>query len=253
MQSVVMVVSVFTELPQGGSTTSRGPPTAPGPRRRAQAKAGSAEPPRSGADDAAETDVAGRGVDRLPLSCGRSVPQAVVRRAQVRSALRHPPRDGSWAMLGCSSVTRGFAGAQHACSVSPCAGAKKSLVHSQTLPAMSTGRSRSAGRLRPGTCPRSRSSRRFCHGNSPCHVLAIGFPPGRTRRPRRTACRRGHRAPRTPTPPRSGAPCPPTAAYASASSKATCVTGWRSRPWSVLPGPSGWRQLAPGTYAHQLR
>src|SRR3954470_9523699 len=41
---------------------------------------------------AAESDVAGRAVLGLALTRGRAVAQAVVRRAQVRAALDHPPR-----------------------------------------------------------------------------------------------------------------------------------------------------------------
>src|SRR5215211_6251764 len=44
-------------------------------------------------DDAAEADVAGRGVDRLALARGGPEAQAVVRGAQVRSALDDPARD----------------------------------------------------------------------------------------------------------------------------------------------------------------
>src|SRR3954468_11752201 len=48
---------------------------------------------RLAADDAPEADVAGGGVDRLPLARGRAVPEAVVRRAQVRAALDHAARN----------------------------------------------------------------------------------------------------------------------------------------------------------------
>src|SRR4029450_13246131 len=47
----------------------------------------------SRSDDAAKADVAGRGVDRLGLARGGAIAQAVVRSAQVRAALDHPPRD----------------------------------------------------------------------------------------------------------------------------------------------------------------
>src|SRR4051812_38970737 len=42
---------------------------------------------------AAEADVRRGGVDRLELPRSRAVAQAVVRRAQVRAALDHAPRD----------------------------------------------------------------------------------------------------------------------------------------------------------------
>src|SRR6187399_972787 len=45
--------------------------------------------------DAPEPDVAGGGVDRLRHPRGGAVAQAIVRRAQVRSALHHPPRDAN--------------------------------------------------------------------------------------------------------------------------------------------------------------
>ena len=41
-------------------------------------------------------------------------------------------------------------------------------------------------------------------------------------------------------------------AYASTSAQATCTTGWSGRRLTELPGPSGCRQSAPGTYVHQL-
>src|SRR4051812_36857704 len=43
--------------------------------------------------DAAESDVAGRGVDRLTLAGGGTEPQAVARGAQVRAALDHTAGD----------------------------------------------------------------------------------------------------------------------------------------------------------------
>ncbi len=50
-----------------------------------------------------------------------------------------------------------------------------------------------------------------------------------------------------------GSDFPDHAAYASASSYATWTTGWSSRSSTVLAGPSGCRQQALGTYAHQAR
>src|SRR5687768_13470683 len=43
--------------------------------------------------DTSETDMAGRRVDFLGVPCRRAVPPAVVRRAEMRSALEHPARD----------------------------------------------------------------------------------------------------------------------------------------------------------------
>src|SRR5215469_15531427 len=44
-------------------------------------------------DDAAETDVAGRGIDGLGVPCRRAVAAAVVGRAQMRAALQYLARD----------------------------------------------------------------------------------------------------------------------------------------------------------------
>src|SRR3954468_4369072 len=63
--------------------------------------------PAGSAREAAEADVAGRGVDRFALARGGSVAQAVARRAQVRSALDHPPRDGG---VGSRGAARGWGG-----------------------------------------------------------------------------------------------------------------------------------------------
>ena len=43
---------------------------------------------------------------------------------------------------------------------------------------------------------------------------------------------------------------PAQAAYACASSWATCTTGWSARLLTELPGPSGWCQQAPGVQDH---
>src|SRR5262245_31533264 len=48
-----------------------------------------------GTDDAAEAKVAGRRIDRLRETRGRPVSPAVVRRAQMRSALDHFSRDAN--------------------------------------------------------------------------------------------------------------------------------------------------------------
>ena len=63
-----------------------------------------------------------------PCRCGGPIAEAVVGRAEVRSPLDHTAREVLPAMRG---------GAQHA-GVSPFSpGVKKSVVHSQTFPAMS--------------------------------------------------------------------------------------------------------------------
>src|SRR6185436_7853459 len=45
-------------------------------------------------NDAAKTDVAGRGIHCLPLACGRAIAVTVVRRAEMRATLGHAARDG---------------------------------------------------------------------------------------------------------------------------------------------------------------
>src|SRR3954466_2493181 len=49
-----------------------------------------------------------------------------------------------------------------------------------------------------------------------------------------------------------GSDLPAQAAYASASSGVMWTTGCRCPPATPDCGPSGWDQLAPGTYSHQF-
>src|SRR3954451_20534272 len=69
---------------------------------------GSRTPRRSGApQDAAEANVAGRGVDRLALSGRRPVTQTIVRGAQMRPALGHPARDPTSRLIRSVAIRRG--------------------------------------------------------------------------------------------------------------------------------------------------
>src|SRR5207248_9213145 len=47
-------------------------------------------PPFRPADEAAKTNVTGRGIDRLALARRRPVAQAIIGRAEVRAAFHHP-------------------------------------------------------------------------------------------------------------------------------------------------------------------
>src|SRR3954469_5546158 len=49
---------------------------------------------RPGAPDAAEAEVTGRRIDRLPLPCRGPIPEAVIRCAKVRSPFDDPTRHG---------------------------------------------------------------------------------------------------------------------------------------------------------------
>src|SRR4051812_26742586 len=57
-------------------------------------------------------------------------------------------------------------------------GVYQSLVHSHTLPVISNRPYPLGGNEPTGDDPSYPSLRRFCHGNSPCQVLAIILPPG---------------------------------------------------------------------------
>src|SRR6185436_15274116 len=74
------------------------------------------------------------------------------------------------------SEARASRGAQHARDdPSAWRSEKRSFVHSQTLPAMSTRPYPFGGKLPTGDVRSYRSRSRFCHGNSPCQVFAISF------------------------------------------------------------------------------
>ena len=148
---------------------------------------------------------------------------------------------------------RGSTGTQHGLSAS--AGWRsvyQSLVHSHVFPVISKSPYGLGGKDPTGAVPSNPSSHVLRNGNSPCHQLASSSPPGDRSSPQ------AYSAPSIP--PRAarshsasvGNSLPAQVAYAVASSKATWTTGWSSRPAVVLPGPSGWRQLAPGVQAHQL-
>ena len=162
-------------------------------------------PPRP--HDAAEADVAGRRVDRLELARGRPVAQAVVRRAQVRAALDHPARDVLARRAGRAARALGGVRGSPPWSSTP-----------RRCRSRRAGRSRWAGTCRPATCPAYPSLIRFCHGNSPCQVLAIIVPSGANSSPQ------ANTAPSSP--PRAahshsasvGSALPAHSAYAAASS-----------------------------------
>ena len=84
---------------------SRGPDQAAGPLRRA-ASAGLRERAITvhaiflSPNDAAEADVARRGIDRLRVTRRRTVAAAVVGRAQMRAALQDPARDPRFRLAG---------------------------------------------------------------------------------------------------------------------------------------------------------
>ncbi len=85
-----------------------------------------------------------------------------------------------------------------------------------------------------------------------CEGLERIFPSGANSGPQANGC--------ASCPPRAayshsasvGIAFPAHAAYAAASSQATCSTGCRFRPSRLLPGPSGCRQSAPGIQSHQV-
>ena len=128
-----------------------------------------------------------------PWRAAGPVAQAVVRRAQVRAALDHAPRD---ALAG-----RGT-GAQH--GRRGAVGRRERVA--RPLPHVAghvvAGRSRWAGRCRPARCPRSRRLAGSATGTRPARCWPSCARPARTRRPRRT------RAPSS----------PPRAAYSHSAS-----------------------------------
>src|SRR4029079_4427387 len=137
----------------------------------------------------------------------------------------------------CSAdVTLGVEGTQHGLATSSgWRGTYQSAVHSQTLPVMSKRPKPFGGKLPTGEVPSKPSSFVFCHGNSPCQLLAIALPSGKCSSPQaKTAAS---------SPPRAacshsasvGSSLPAQAAYASASSQATWTTGWLSRPLIEVP------------------
>ena len=186
---------------------------------------------------APEAEVAHAGVDHLRPARRRPVAQAVAVGAQVRAALDHLAADRGTAAgpgrssargprrAGCSGRSRASRRRRGARLV------HQSSVHSQTLPAMSKRPKPLGGKLPTGAVRRKPLSPVLRQGKSgPSQVLAMirAARPGLVAPGVRRA-RRARRGRRTPTRPRSAGAAPAQRAYASASSWATCTTGWSSR------------------------
>ena len=188
-----------------------------------------------------KAQVSGRRVLGLPLPSGRSVAETVVRGAEDVNRPSRPgagtarpvPRPGRCAAAG--RVAR-----------RPPAGGPLPGVAGHVEQAVAVGRELT----RPGTCRRSRRPAGSRHGNSPCQVLAMIALVHELSSPQANGLLQ----------PAAGGELPlglgrqrlaGPGRVRRASKNDTCVTGWRSRPSTVLPGPSGWRQSAPGVQAHQ--
>ena len=89
----------------------------------------------------------------------------------------------------------------------------------------------------------------LCAGNAPCHVFAKYAPPGSSSSPQGKVDVAPARAAYSHSA-SVGSRAPLHAANACASCQLTWTTGWSSRSATSLPGPSGARQLAPGTSRH---
>src|ERR1700686_813480 len=99
-------------------------------------------------------------------------------RWQYSGAHRCDPPLSVWLMVGSAD---GACGAQHGDScVSPPRGCAENsvVVHSHTLPIMSTSPNAFAGKVPTGEVPRQPAAPSLWYGNLPCQVLAISFPPG---------------------------------------------------------------------------
>src|SRR5215217_6053632 len=126
------------------------------------------------------------------------------------------------------------------------------VVYSQTLPIISTSPNSLGGKVPTGEVPTQPSAPSLRYGNRPCQVLAINRPLGMASSPHEYT---------EVAPPRAayshsasvGRRRPAQRAYASASGKATCTTGWSSRSSIPLSEPNGRRQLAPGAQRHHCR
>ena len=207
-----------------------------------------------GPSHAPEADVAHAGVDHLRPAGGRPVAQAVGVGAQVRAALDHLAADPELRLGAGRSSPRGRRRAGSPARSRACRrrrGAGWSTSRRSTprrCRPCRRARSRWPGSCRPARC----ATKPLSPGAAPGEVgpvPGVGHDPSARagpRRPRCTPCPRGRRGRRTPTRPRSAASAPAQVAYASASSWATCTTGWSGRRSTELPGPSGAVQQAPG-------
>jgi len=121
---------------------------------------------------APEPDVGGGAVLRLRRPGGGPVAVTVLRRAQMRSALEHLADGGV-------RVDGPRLGVQHLlASPSRCRPAKIVVVHSHTLPIMSTSPKSLGGNAPTGEVPTQPSAPSLRCGKAPCQVLAINRPPG---------------------------------------------------------------------------
>ena len=192
-----------------------------GGRSTCRSPAPSARPAGSAGSSSART-----GTSRPSSPCAESAVPA----ARVEAASRSPPRG----LPACSRRAR-FSRAP----------AYQSRSTPRRCRSCRAGRSRWRGTTRRARSTRSRPRAGSAIGNSPCQVLAICRPSGAARHPTRTPRRRGRRAPRTPTPPRSAGPCRPSG------ERLHVVVGdvhdrVSSRP-AASCGRAGARQSAPGT------
>ena len=192
------------------------------------------------------------------LARGGAVAQAVVRRAEVRAALDHLARDvrrRAAARRSCrSAVTPRVA--RHATGWPP-----RPDAAARTSPRSTPRRCRpcreavAVGRetCRPARCLRSRRAAGSARGTRPARCWPSAAVGVELVAPGVDARRRARRGRRTPTRPRSAAPCRPTRVGRRRPRRRHARPGWRSRPSSVAARALGRRQLAPGTYAHQSR
>ena len=212
---------------------------------------------RSAAHDAAEPEVAGRGVDRLRKARGRPVAAAVVGRAQVRAALDHLARNADRRLPRIVAVVlaapRGLCGVQQALTASSGCLARTSRSSTpRRCRSCRGGRSRSAETRRPVTCPRIRRSEGSATGTRPATCSPCDGRRERARRPTRRRRRRARRARPAPTPPRSAAPCLPTPRTPPRRRRRRAPRdGVRGRRVEAS-GPCGCRQSAPFMNVHQL-
>src|SRR5271154_1754007 len=116
-------------------------------------------------------------------------------------------------------------------------GTNQSDVHSHTFPAMSYRPYPFGGNDPTGATPSKPSCTRFCHGNSPCQLFAIGLSGEASSSPHVNLF--PSRPPRAANSPSAsvGSSLPAHFAKASASSKETWTTGCCERPSSEDCGP----------------